>query len=577
MPSRRVIIGVIILMMMVCGCAGVPTSGPVEYVPNAESGRNFPQIDVAALPPVKDGDPELILEGFLSALESPARNYEVARQYLTSEASRAWDPDNQTIIYSDSSQSTITSKDGAALLRANQMGHLDKSGHYTSIAQNPFSHDFKMQRVEGQWRISDPGEGIMLSAQRFKRSFKRVTLFYISLDSQSVVPEQIFIPTSSLQPDNVVRKLLAGPDTWLADGVQNLFPTDVTTSGTWVGDDSTAHISLSIEVEKLPARERGLIAAQLLWTLQELDGVTAIQLKAGGHVLSVPGAGADGRVRPENLGVLAPETQTREPELYGVQGGKIVTLTTKSGVSGQLDSSFEVENLAIGKIAISGNQLGVVSEDGRQVWVVARNAKPQKVFEADKIDSLQYVAGHFWWSAQVAGYPVICRLADDLSVQTARVDGLSDSAIVAFKISPDATRVAIIAQESENQIYGMARLQLGDGLYVGNWRPQILNDGSNQITSIRDVAWSSLSSLMVLASSPTAPHFAVFSTDLDAAITTSLGPFGDYDPVRLISYPDSPLNASAVLTSSGRAMRFEEQYRWPAFAEELSDLTYEVE
>lgn len=577
MPSRRVIIGVIILMMMVCGCARVPTSGSIEYVPNTESGRNFPQIDVAALPPVKDGDPELILEGFLSALESPARNYEVARQYLTAEASTAWDPDNQAIIYSDASQATIISKDGTALLRANQMGRLDEAGRYTSIAQKPFSHDFKMQRIEGQWRISNPGEGIMLSAQRFKRSFKPVTLFYISLDSQSVVPEQIFMPTSSLQPDNVVRKLLAGPDNWLADGVQNLFPADATTSGTWVGEDATAHVSFSVEVEKLPARERGLIAAQLLWTLRELDGVAAIQLKAGGHVLSVPGAGADGRVRPENLGVLAPERQNGKPELYGVQGGKIVTLTTRSGVVGQLDSGFDVENLAIGKIAISGNQLGVVTEDARQVWVVARNAKPQKVFEAEKINSLQYAAGHFWWSAQVDGDPVICRLGDDLSVQTTRVDGLSASAIVAFKISPDVTRVAIVAQESDHQIYGLARLQFGDGLYVGNWRPQILNEGPNQITSIRDVAWSSVSSLMILAATPTAPHFAVFSTDLDAAITTSFGPFGDYDPIRLISYPNSPLYASAVLTSSGRAMRFEEQYRWPAFAEELSDLTYEVE
>ena len=77
------------LLVVTTGCTSISATGPIEQVPMSAQP---PGIDVAPKPPQEGATPTRLVEGFLQAMADPKGDYQVARQYLTSEASDAWEP-----------------------------------------------------------------------------------------------------------------------------------------------------------------------------------------------------------------------------------------------------------------------------------------------------------------------------------------------------------------------------------------------------------------------------------------------------------------------------------------------------
>ena len=67
-----------------------------------------------------------------------------------------------------------------------------------------------------------------------------------------------------------------------------------------------------------------------------------------------------------------------------------------------------------------------------------------------------------------------------------------------------------------------------------------------------------------------------FATDMDAAIVSSLGPYSEVEAVKIIAAPVGSLTSTMVLTNTGRVLKFEDQYRWPVFANDLSNISYAI-
>ena len=88
------VLAALVIAASAAGCVSMPTGGPVQSYtvtqgPGAQS-QHYQQM--YAQPPGNGWSPEGIVNGFLTASASFANRQQVAREYLTPEASRKWNP-----------------------------------------------------------------------------------------------------------------------------------------------------------------------------------------------------------------------------------------------------------------------------------------------------------------------------------------------------------------------------------------------------------------------------------------------------------------------------------------------------
>lgn len=559
-------------------CTAIPSSGPVDHVEESSSPSQEPAIEVAPLPPAPGASPELILEGFFSAVEAPTNNYAVARQYLTPQAAKAWRPELGVTIYATGSQSRVVTADGSAILRAPAIGKLSAEGYYTAISDPGFTHNFQLTRVNGQWRIADPGEGVIMSATRFNRAFRPFDLFYVNRLGNAMVSEQIFLPGRDLKADVVVQALLTGPSPWLRSAVTDALPADTTSSGIWIDDAGVAHLSLSQHVEPLSEEQRVQMAAQLLWTLRGLNRVIGLTITVNGRPFAVRGMNDNGVLQINDLGALTPRTSQGRANLYAVQSGRVVTVQEAPSTNRAGFTSPFPANLKIGALSASqaAGVLAAVTSDGKQLWANTETQPAKLVFEGEGIRSVQFDSSHdLWWVAQQDGNPVLWRQSPDGKQTMTALEGLAGRNIVSLRISPDQTRVAVIVQNGDSQEFGLLRMRGTEKLTVDGWRvvPVMTNEG--QVSLLRDVSWAGQRRLLLIGSSRDAKYFVVDSIDVDAADPTSLGPLGDVDPVVLAASSNASGIEAAVLTAAGQVLVYEAQFRWLQVLDKVSTIAYE--
>lgn len=162
MKPGRAMMALAITLSLLVGCSAFPSSGPVQTVGDIDRDERSGGIRMAGRPPVAGASPESILEDFLAAAESSADDYSVARQYLTFSAASSWDPAAGIAIYDPSKFTRNLSADGAAVIQAGLVGRADDKRVFTSVRDEIYDHDFKMVQIDGEWRISDPGDGLLM-------------------------------------------------------------------------------------------------------------------------------------------------------------------------------------------------------------------------------------------------------------------------------------------------------------------------------------------------------------------------------------------------------------------------------
>lgn len=583
MKGRWVSVLALLMAMVLGGCAGFPSSGPVETVSEVRPDGRPRGIDVAAQAPGVGASPEAILEGFFAAAESPGDSFMVARQYLTPESAGLWRPESGIAVYDATGQSRVVTADGAAVLRAPLVGRVDVDHVFTAVHEPDFTHNFQMTKVNGEWRIGDPGPGILMSIQRFHRAFQSVPVYYLDPSGQRLVSQQVFLRQTELNPktpDALVRAVIEGPGPWLRPSVSDSLPTAVLSSGTWVDVNGVAHVSLSEEMEALSAEQRLQAAAQLLYTLRYFESIEAVRITVNSRPLSIVGANADGVVPLAAVARFSSDGRKAAPLLVGIRGGSVITVSDAprsqaTPLPGPLGSGWADTP---GQVAASwqGDQLGVVSADAQRLFTASMaDGVPWQVFSGTQLVKPQFDAtGQLWTVDNSSSGPSAVRVGLDGSVDLLPMPALAGSRVLAFRLSPDLTRMAVVSQFGTEQRFGLVRLRGADHLFLDEWRELPLNTSLGRVTLFRDVAFVSAQRMLVLGAGERDPQFTVYSLDVDAALVTSQGPIGDVEATSLTAMPLGTMAAVAVVTAANRGLRYEAQYRWPLLIEDVSDLAY---
>ncbi|WP_293699705.1 LpqB family beta-propeller domain-containing protein [uncultured Agrococcus sp.] len=215
---KRALALLALVSLLLVGCVRIPSSGPVTA---AETGdmQDRAGVEFIAEPPGTGASPEAIILGFLYAGVSPENDYEVAREYLTDSASTLWDPVANVRVRSGAPQVSMTDENSGEVA-VTLTSRVDTSGIMHRVEESTQTLSFSLTQVEGEWRLDEVPEGILVSSLHFEELFEAVSVRWFTTDGDYFVPDLRWFPDDpqTLTRD-IVDALLEGPASWLQSSV----------------------------------------------------------------------------------------------------------------------------------------------------------------------------------------------------------------------------------------------------------------------------------------------------------------------------------------------------------------------
>jgi hypothetical protein len=292
----------------VAGCVGMPNSGsPGTF--SATPQDTTPDSDfIGAIPagPGASWSPTQVVQGFLNASASYPVYSAIAKEYLASAASKAWNPGWSVEVVDQVRvpPQAVMSRDGrqaAVEVTGKVRASFNGTGQYVGAQQSrgggsEANWPFNLVKVDRHWRITNPPPRFrMLTGPEFAKVYKPQDLYFFDSTGQVLVPDAVFVPTGTSPASlvsNLVEALLKNPQSgWLQSDVNPIPPAITELPGeTRINvavDGTTATVNLSgAAVAATSTTVREQISAQLVWTLTGQQpgppNIQAVQLEING-------------------------------------------------------------------------------------------------------------------------------------------------------------------------------------------------------------------------------------------------------------------------------------------------------
>ncbi|NBO34591.1 MAG: hypothetical protein EBU89_01445 [Actinobacteria bacterium] len=489
----KLIGGILIGVLALSGCTGIPTSSKVHYGDEISEDTSTQFVRVIARPPSLGMSPAEIVRGFLDACADPSENYGIARQYLAIESAGDWNPLTGIEIY-EASTVEVAESAASVTVAAEKLGAISDLGRF-QIADpgTQVSKSFELQEdAAGQWRISKASDGILLSSGDVDRSFRSFPIYFFNTDLTSLVTDNLLVPVSnSGAATSLVRALLDGPSPYLSPVATSAFPVGTTlTYGSVPVTNGIAQVDFSNEILGADELTRRALSAQLVWTLSKLANVSAVQISVSGQPFVLSKIGPLQTVKDwQNF---SPVPNASEITLNVIRNEKIVSF------------SNDVENLryvaptplAFAVPNINNSQIATVSADRKSVLVTdSAKSNFRVVAQGDQISKPTWDRdGRIYFSDFGQG---VREVLSDSSLRIVPVDasalGTSDQ-VKQVSISSDGVRVAVVLSNGIQDVIAVGAIFRTDA----ETRIIGLHRIERSITSVREIVWSSPTSIAAL-------------------------------------------------------------------------------
>lgn len=580
--SAPLVILVVLLLVFVPGCVSVPTAGPVEQAGRGGTAPENEQ-EVVPKPPVQDGSPRVIIDGFLLAMTRYQTNYDTARQFLSEEAAQSWRPDDGVTVYTSP---TYNSTDRNVVLEMSQIGQVRPDGSYNALSR-PITHDFEMvQNADGQWRISHPPPGLLISDTSFSAHFSPFNLYFFDPQFRNLVPDPIYLPSDGRTESALVQALLRGPTTRVRPAVTSAFGSRTSLVGNAVTvERDVAQISLGPQAQSLSQPQRIRMVTQLAWTLRQVedDPLRGLQVTVNGTPLQVPGRVGEGQnayIPISYGGDFSPVQTPLKDILIGIQEDAVTMIgndgASISPIQGPLGQpGYDLNNLALSTdgrtvAAVTNDRTTLLTQPFAGGEVRTRMSEEQRLLRPDYSRH-----GELWTVSGKPGNQQI-RTVDDEKINTIEADWVNRLRIKAFRISPDGSRMALIGSDGQRQFLAIAPILRGDDVRLGTLRPvQLVDTASVQVNRLADLGWVSSTRLLVLGASGEGASFDPYGVEIDGSQLGRVGTSDDWGAKTLATQVNADGSFRAVV--AGRANRmwsYQSGDRWEKLSSDISDPAY---
>jgi hypothetical protein len=269
----------LLMVVLLTGCAQLPSSGPVSSGPVVEVGGGEDFAFYTPSGPELNADQTEIVSGFINAHIGPQNDYAIAREFLTEEFSAAWNPQEEVLIRSSSPRYEPVSDDRQQVT-VRTIATVDEVGEYRSLEEiEQRTLFFNLVQEEGEWRIDSAPDLTVVSSPVFSVVFQSYSIYFYDRGYRYLVPDVRWFPVRSSSATRMVRALLDGPSEWLEDAVRTAIPelTSLTIDSVPI-NDAVAEVDLSSQALTADSSMRSLMKAQIENTLTSLSTVSSIDI-----------------------------------------------------------------------------------------------------------------------------------------------------------------------------------------------------------------------------------------------------------------------------------------------------------
>ncbi|PJJ71261.1 sporulation and spore germination protein [Diaminobutyricimonas aerilata] len=438
------------------GCAGVPTSGAVS------EGEPFdadtaPEFALRPNGPQPDATPEDIVNGFLRAGASPQGGYAIARLFLTDDFRDEWNPNAGVSIRSEA-RGTTSPDEETVEYSFTTAAAVDDSGRYSE--QRTASSTTRVFRLtqddDGQWRINEAPDGIVVSRDTFTTVFDPYEIWYFEPAFRYLVPELRWFASRANVATAVVAAQLQAPPAWLEGAVVNEFPAGTTIAGGVEIEGGVATVDLSEQAASTSEQQRDRMRQQLLATLRSGFGVGSVVLTADAFPIQVPSDATQAAIT-QPLVQPAPLI-AREGDVGFASGSAVTGL-------GALGSAIG----ALGPTAVTlgpGRDGAAVRAPGG-VYFVRSGQDPLLVDARDAAIAPSIDPFGFVWSATSTGPPDVRATGADGTQHPIDLRLPPDARLVSLDVSRDGSRLLVYCSTDAGPQLAVVGIVRDEGVPVG--------------------------------------------------------------------------------------------------------------
>ncbi|MFI6574408.1 LpqB family beta-propeller domain-containing protein [Nocardiopsis sp. NPDC050513] len=558
--GARASAAVALTCVSLAACATVPVTGPV--VPGDGGGTSGDSgVYVRLLPagPQQGMGPEALVRGFLRDMGSFEEDHDAARSYMTEETGQRWSPGETVQVYSDTETVDLSSEisaDGltaSVRMRTSLVATIDASGKYVpsepgTLLDLPFTLVREGGDPEGEWRVSELTDELVLSQLDVERTHRPFNLYYYNRERSALVPDPVYLSVSADESEVLAERLLdhlvAGPTDWLAPAVNSTLPESASVEV----DEQRA----VVRVDGVRQVDEYRLGAQIAWTLRQLPEVQEFMLvvndseiafqQAEGESAELPRPGSDywAEVGPGAAAAGLRAYYMQEGQLWSAAELGAQAFTDAERVPGPLGAG----DVPLERFAVSmqeGTVAGVTVGGGEVVTSFASaGAEVREVLSDGVFTDLSWdVDGHLWvveeteepaegdaseedggdedgrddtaggsedgngsegLSADTPAEPgatALWMLRNGDEVVGVDISELDDRSVVNFRISRDGARAAVVTEVDGQRSLEVGRVVVdGDGqVSVGDFVTL-----AGELADVTDIAWRSGDQLVVLGS-----------------------------------------------------------------------------
>ena len=520
--KRRLMPLALAACLALAGCTSLPTSSaPAPFDVSAKDGSG---IQFSAEGPSSDADAATLVNDFLLACAAgPQDDYATARLFLSAASARSWQPETEILVYDTDTAPSVTAGSETATqvdvtVAVLGVASVDAFGVLTRVAASTVSRTFTLVREEGQWRINNPENMVLMSRASFTASFSLANLYFPTAEGTDLVADPRWYPSRRLA-SHLLAGLVEGPRQSLAPVTANAIPagTTVPSQGLDVAD-GVARVELNAV---MPSSEsaRTTLAWELVRTLTQVADVSRVNASLSGDVL-------------DTQAIPVPPTYSLDTLVGAGPGG--VGLVSSSSVT-ELAAVTDASNPTVSPVdsslvAWSGTD-GVYAQRGGTTVAFLPGQAPL----GPSVDRFGWV----WGPATVSSVSVGGGVDGAFSVS---VESESAGQIRAVRISPDGTRALVLRGSDATAWVGVVeRGASGRPLAIRSLEEIPLEHGS-----VVDASWTT----------PTGLALVVRATgEDDQLVTMPLGglPSNVSLPIHVTSMSAGGSSSAVVITGTDAA------------------------
>lgn len=442
---RRAFAGVALAAaLLLTACTGLPTSGPVYPGNPVREVEDAPAPDLLSAPPQPGASPQQIVDGFLVAGASARDDWATAREYLTPEIRSTWQPlasvtvdrlserSTSTLLPASSPTASAAPQTVDIVQRVTSDAFVSGAGEYTPAEGRASTLNFRLEQVDGQWRISEAPDGLVLYREVFATVYQPASVMYFDPTFTFLVPDVRWFPRSLIAARVAQAVVDLPPSEWLEDSVVTAFPEGVDlASGAVPLVDGAARVELDSGAFGLEQRTLDRMLTQLEMSLASVD-IDEVQMTVGttslgGQEVAVQSTRVDQKPLVEladgGFGYLGAEALEIIPGL-----SQAVTGLDARAVSVSRDRTSAAVLTASGAVVRARDDGTVQQLDASRPDLLAPSVDPAGVI----------------WSVSRSDPAAFLAFPDDGDPVPVAAAWPGSSEVIAFQVSRDGTRLAAL-------------------------------------------------------------------------------------------------------------------------------------